>query len=282
MVRFVDETESDFRRLIEADLGRIAPNTSFDQALLNWLSYRARSVPQQPRRVVISREVDAVQGKYSAIGKIDHELRSGGDLRPWLSDGIRKRRSDPKADLMFNDWQISHFHLGRIFVQPTKIRRTSDLLFAYIRSSHAVLLDVQPHGAWTMTSLLAILLRESPSDMPELKGVLPGKNFTEEEHLRLRMAGVNVPIAIDGRVFVGPGLGLATSGAPTRLVGRLQRALLELRERLAQSDITPDLIRQLTDNLAVPVQLGVRIQGSHVIAYDKARRLDLMLLQSLE
>ena len=55
---------------------------------------------------------------------------------------MRKKASDPKADLMFNDWQILHFHLGTIFVTSKSVRRTRDVLFAFIGSDHVVLLDL--------------------------------------------------------------------------------------------------------------------------------------------
>jgi hypothetical protein len=44
-----------------------------------------------------------------------------------LSDPIIRKAADPKADMMFNDWQIIRFHLGSLFVQKNKIKRTGDL-----------------------------------------------------------------------------------------------------------------------------------------------------------
>jgi hypothetical protein len=75
---------------------------------------------------------------------------------------VRKRKADALADLMFNDWQISHFHLGRLFVSPNKVSRGKLLLFALVKASRAVFLAINPHGAWTATELLRILLRTSP------------------------------------------------------------------------------------------------------------------------
>ena len=109
---------------------------------------------------------------------------------------MRKKASDPKADLMFNDWQILHFHLGTIFVTSKSVRRTRDVLFAFIGSDHVVLLDVKPHGRgvrapWAMQDLLRILFRVSPDDMArtEFKStllpprVLSGGRRTDDEVL---------------------------------------------------------------------------------------------------
>lgn len=281
MVRCIDETESDLRTLIEADFGPLAPGTDFLRALFDWFHLRARSIPQQPRKVIFSTEVKAKRGSYPAIDTIARELRAGGDLRPWLSDFIRTKKADAKADLMFNDWQVTHFHLGRLFRCPGKIKRTDALLFAFIAVGRAVLLDVQPHGSWTMTHLLRILLKVSPKDMPELRGIFPGQAFTEPQHLTLRMAGMTVPIQIDDRCFVPPGLGVSSSGDATRLVNGFQRSHADLRRRLSANDLPATLLRQLTSNLALPVRLGIRLEGGRIVAYDKNRRIDLTVLQSL-
>ena len=204
-MRVVDETEADLRALIERDLGPLPTSADFLNSLLDWLHFRARSIPQRRRTVITSPEVQAKLGRYAAIRKIKDELSEGKDVTPWLSDTVRTRQADPKADMMFNDWRIIHFHLGNFFVRKDKVRRTGDLLFAFIADDHAVLLDVQPHGSWAMRDLLLILLRVSPVDMTrcEFKGVVgASRNYTDDEILKLRQAGMNAPIEIDGRLFL--------------------------------------------------------------------------------
>jgi hypothetical protein len=233
MFQVIDETESDLRTLVERDLGPLPPKANFQNALLDWLHFRARSIPQRPHRVIISPEVQQKMGNYPAVAKIRDELSQGKDITPWLSDSVRKKASDPKADLMFNDWQILHFHLGSLFVQPDKIGRTSDLLFAFVAPDRAVFLDVQPHGSWAMRDLLRVLLRVSPTDMTrcEFKGVLGSARggYTDDEILKLRQSGMNAPIDIDGRLFLAPGLGVASSKHATRIV----RAVQNLERQIA-------------------------------------------------
>ena len=171
MVQVIDETAADLKALVERDFGPIGSIVE-DRVLLDWLHYRARLIPQRQRTVLVSLQVHAKLEKYPAIRLICREMERAGDVTPWLSDHVRKRKADPKADLMFNDWQISHFHLGNVFVRPGKVARDKPLLFAYVASDSAAFLDVQPHGAWAMRDLLRVLHSVSPASMPEFKGIL--------------------------------------------------------------------------------------------------------------
>jgi hypothetical protein len=184
---------------------------------------------------------------------------------------------------MLNDWQILHFHLGSVFVQPDKIGRTSDLLFAFVAPDHAVLLDVQPHGSWAMRDLLRVLLRVSPTDMTrcEFKGVLGSARggYTDDEIFKLRQSGMNAPIDIDGRLFLAPGLGVASSKHATRIVRAVQnlgQPIAHMRKVLETNSIPHRLLQQISKNIGVPVRLGVKMHAGQFILYDKNRKLGLI------
>jgi hypothetical protein len=281
----VDETSSDIRTLIESDFGAIDPTKEFLRLFLDWLHYRARRIPQKPRRVITSIEVREKRDAYPTINIISRELRAGSDLGPWLSDSVRLKIADPKADLMFNDWQIMHFHLGRTFVNPRKVKRSGDLLFAYIGSEHVVLLDVKPHHrqTWALHSLLEILLRTNPSDMErvEMKGVVGSQNhYTADQVIELRKAGLSTYCEVSGRYFM-PGLGISTSGHSTRMVLSMQRLLRQikvLRESIERNALPAPLVRHLAGSLPLPVRLGIRLERDDFVIYDKNRRLDFVRL----
>jgi hypothetical protein len=174
-VRFIDETEADLRALIERDFGRLPDGGIANRNVLDWMHYRARLIPRRPRQVTISEQVVAQMATYPTIKRLKTEFEVGGDVSPWLSDRVRNRKDDPMADLMFNDWQISHFHLGNLFVSPSKVGprpKGELLLFALVKADRVTFLELHPHGAWTMQQILSVLLQTSPKDMPELKGVL--------------------------------------------------------------------------------------------------------------
>lgn len=68
-MKVVDETESDLRALIAGDLGPLPSSAEFLTYLLDWLHFRARSIPQRPRNVIMSPEVKAKVTTYPAISK---------------------------------------------------------------------------------------------------------------------------------------------------------------------------------------------------------------------
>src|ERR1700721_4505576 len=116
-MRVIDETQHDLNLLMYAGFGAVLSG-DFHRDFVGWLHYRARSVPMLPRRVFVSREVIQKQGKFPAIRAIRVALEAGSDVQPWLSDRIRRRKTDHCAEMMFNDWQILHFHLGNVYDSP--------------------------------------------------------------------------------------------------------------------------------------------------------------------
>jgi hypothetical protein len=51
-LQVIDETETDLRQLIEGDLGPLAPSIDIWEAAVDWVHYKARQIPQRPRRVI--------------------------------------------------------------------------------------------------------------------------------------------------------------------------------------------------------------------------------------
>jgi hypothetical protein len=88
-LQVIDETETDLGQLIEGDLWPLAPSIDIWEAAVDWVHYKARQIPQRPRRVIESSECARYHSAYPAISKIANALRTGGDLKPWLSDRIQ-------------------------------------------------------------------------------------------------------------------------------------------------------------------------------------------------
>lgn len=286
-MRYSDETEADLKALIERDLGSLSADVDLRLALLDWLHLQGRQIPVRPRRVALSDTLKGKAARYPAIANIILELSSGGDLTPWLSERVRKRKGDFKADLMFNDWQISHFHLGTVFDRHRRVKRTGDLLFAYLNADRAVLLDVQPHGSWSMVELIRVLVRTSPQDVPELKGILgtQGGGYTDDQIFELRRNGLNAPLQIDGKVYMAPGLGIASSGHASRithLAGAILRALVDTRRALETNTLPRHHMVQLANTIGLPVRLGLRLEAGSLIIYEKTRGLDLTIFRAVQ
>jgi hypothetical protein len=289
-MQLIDETVEDFTSLIEADFGPVDRSGEFERCLLDWLHFRARIIPRIPRYILSSPLVEAQQAKFPAIGKIALELRFGGDLQPWLGSSVMgKKRRSHRADMLFNDWSITHFHLGGVFTRSNMVRRTKPVLFAYVSNQRAVLLDVLLHGRgvnppWALQHLLEIMLQTCSEEMErfEIKGVYGPRNPTRTDHdvRQMREAGLSSSAIIDGRVFM-PGLGIASSGHSTRIVryrAHLQRSIKQLKSNIVGNALPYRAQRVLQSKIGIPVRLGVRLVSDHLVFSDKSRRIDLMSL----
>ena len=287
-MRLIDETTADITTLVEADFGPLPAGGLTDKTFVAWLHFRARCIVQRPRIVVQSAEVQALRSVHPGIPEISARLRIGADVSPWLSNTIRRRKSDIQVDLMFNDWQISHFHLGGVsrltgIVKRGKKDANEPLLYAFIGANHAVLIDVQPHGEWTRADLLRILLRTDPASMDtEAIGVLPSPTpFTDEQRAGLRKKHSSTAVVIDGRSYFPPGMGLVASGAGVRfriLSDRIAGMVREVAQLVESNTLPPCLMQRVAGQIGLPVRLGIRFDQGVFRAYDKNRCLDLMYL----
>jgi hypothetical protein len=289
-VNFIDEIDTDLRRLIEHDFGPLSSAPLTDRQVLDWLHYRARLIPRRPRQVKVSQQVAAQIANYPTISRLKELFRTGGDVSPWLSDRVRKRKDDPFADLMFNDWQISHFHLGNVFVSQDKVGprpKGEMLLFALVKAEHVTFIDLHQHGAWTAQQILRVLLQTSPKDIPEMKGILATQRggYTDEELLLLRKSGMTAPLQLDGKFFLPPGCGLSSSGHATRLAQafqNLKKNVYDLRLRVKQNALPLKLLRQMAIVTFIPPRLGIKLRDDGCLhLYEKNRALDLFVAPPL-
>ncbi len=281
----IDETESDLRARISLDFGPLTMRP-FSDDLIDWLHYKARCIPSFRRAVVVSSEVSALTLKYPAIAAIRNIFENGGDVTPWLSDSTRTNKLVPGADMMFNDWQIIHLHLGNFFVSPSKIRRSGPLLFCHITATEATMLDVAPHGAWTKTDLLEILLKTNPKALEryEFSAITP-QRLTDTEYGNLRTNGVNSVIEIAGRAFK-PGMGHITPRRALRIVTYavwFLRTVGQLKNMFETDQVPGHLKSAIYAYLSVPVRLGALYSAGGLTVVDKNRyNLVLNQMQPIE
>jgi hypothetical protein len=287
MIQIIDETAQDLRALVEADFGPLAPGASMADAVRDWLHFKARTVPMRPRRVIVAPEAEAFRSAHPTITTLEKKLRASEDVRPWLSNSARNRQDDPHADMLFNDWQILHFHLSDNFKAPDCVERTDPLLFTFMGASHAVFLTVKPHkGSFALQEYLRILLRTSPKDMEiseinNIKGV--PRVHTDDELFNLRKNGMNAAIEMDGRYFMPPGQGVVATKHASRLTrfrDNLNEMIKETKRAVQQGAYAKlQLIPPMT---VIQVRLGLRIAAGVLSTYDKLRSVDFYNMQPLE
>lgn len=234
-------------------MGQVAP-TEEGLSLIDLVEWIHRLPSKRPRSVHIS---DVLRTKIltlyeiEALRRIELNLRAGLSLRPYLGDrtaAIRNRKRekrDPKMrnDLFFSDWALHHFHLGADFANTGKrVARSRRVLIAYLTESDAFLIDIDSHGIgnadlWGRTQYLEALYRNWPEVLApfELKGISSAPKddrFNALDRLKLREAGVQTFTEINGKVFMGPGMGIATDGSSVRAVSMAGR----IREELAYAE----------------------------------------------
>ncbi|MBS1209574.1 MAG: hypothetical protein H6R19_1972 [Proteobacteria bacterium] len=116
--------------------------------------------------------------------------------------------------------------------------RTRRVLIAHLTDSDAYLLDVLPHGKeasdlWGQIALLETLQRNWPAVLAryELRGMLlpqQSERFLASDYVRLRQSGISTILGINGKAYMGPGLGVATDGTSTKAVDFANRVQHEL------------------------------------------------------
>lgn len=276
MVSVIDETCDDIAELIRKDFGSTPKRKDLHGAFLDWVHYRARRIPCRPRQVILSTEVRSKVSTYPTISRISSALRAGEDVSAWLSRKITSHMRSPRADMMFNDWQITHFHLGRVFTRPNTVSGTDDLLYVHVAAEYATFLDVLPHRSWTAQDLLRILLETRPAAMEpvEVKNVT-GQTLTDEALLAFRTNNTNVAIAVSGRAFMGGGI--LSSGHAIRLrlfCTCIRRDILHLKETIEQGTIERPTASLIAHQIGVPVRLGILFDTAGVFTiFDKTRQI---------
>lgn len=273
LVRVIDDTQNDLVRLMAADFGFL-PSGDYQTDFINWIHFRARRVPRLPRQVFISQEVNSHELRYPAIKKIRLALMIGEDIDPWLSKKTQKNKINYKYDMMFNNWQILHFHLGEIFQSQKLVSRTGPLLFVHITAKEATLLDVRPHGSWTTMDLLEIFLRTNPPGLEryEVRGVTPMR-LSDEQYKNLRANHLNSAIEISGRAFI-PGGGILASGHAARLYYYRDwffNMIKKLQHDLSADVVEPYLKPAIYARLGVPIKLGAYYDDHGMALVDKNR-----------
>lgn len=201
----------------------------------NWLE---RLIDARPRRVhlsgnLLANPLRSASSYREAFQAIESKIRAGQPLTPHLSRGIRigyeaarrgtkklKRRRD--LDLLLADWGVHHLHLSSEMTSDGFVERSGPLLLGVFHSDDAYLIDIVDHGDWSRQSIMEIVARQWPDAgiLFEMKGVLGlERSVSADDRKELRDAGINVPLEIDGKVYVSP-CGITTAGTSTNATMR--------------------------------------------------------------
>jgi hypothetical protein len=162
-------------------------------------AYNRRIPAAKPRTVHESRELSIpheYRQDYEALVAL---IKAGGDLKPYLSRHIVKRKRPDWNDGLLNSWGIQHLHFRH--------GGTDQLLFSVITESAVFMIQTLPHAAehlWVNTRLIQILHDNWPETVARAKhGGLRQEVFPAPKRHSLRGYNANFPITVaDGTVYL--------------------------------------------------------------------------------
>lgn len=204
----------------------------------NWMSRLVQPIPRQIEYSVAFRANPYRETFSDALAAIEQDVRAGNDLTKYLSKGVRvalklpgRRRGASDLDMLLNDWGVHHLHLAVEIQADGFVQRTGPLLFARFVRDTAYFLDIADHGEWTKESVAEALVNEFPDagGVHVVRGVVGvSREYTDEEHHRLRVAGVNTIRMIGDKAVVGGGFN--TMGHSVMAVQEADRVLAGIEQ----------------------------------------------------
>lgn len=185
------------------------PSRTVQENTLRYLCAYHRRVPvTAPRAVHESRELRVPQQYQADYAALKVLTTSGGDLTPYLSRDILKKKRPDKNDGLLNAWGVQHLHF--------RPEGTAHILLCRITDTDMFVIQALPHDhdVWVDTSLLQVLHNNWPEQITagECNG-FQDEALPSTERLALRNHNANFATTMaDGTVYLAPGGGLMASG----------------------------------------------------------------------
>lgn len=180
-----------------------------EQNTIRFLNAHCRRIPAiKPRTTHESRELSIPSEYLSDYEGLVTLIQAGGDLKPYLSRDILKKKRSDKNDGLLNSWGIQHLHFRH--------DGTDHLLFCVITEADVFMIQALPHDVeqWVNTQLIQILHDNWPALIARGKhsGLRP-EEFSAAKRSSLRGYNANFPITVsDGTVYLPPAGGTFASG----------------------------------------------------------------------
>ncbi|NHQ60205.1 hypothetical protein G9409_06295 [Chlorobium sp. BLA1] len=180
-----------------------------EENTMRYLNAYRRIPEMKPRIVHESREL-SVPNEYSLdYVKLVALIKAGGDLKPYLSRDILKKKHPDNNDALLNSWGIQHLHFRKKGSDP--------LLFCVVAESDVFVIQTLPHNEeylWVNTQLVEILHRNWPKLILRAKhNGLCAEAISADKRYTLRSYNANFPVTVsDGTVYFPLAGGTMASG----------------------------------------------------------------------
>jgi hypothetical protein len=196
-----------------------------------FLNLTKRLVRPIPRTVLKAQTFFCPTELTGGLAEVERKIAAGEDLSPHLS---RQLRSPSFNDSLLNDWGIHHIHLGTTVDADGFVTRTGPVLFARFDNTSAYLIDVLPHGSWSLQRLVKELHDNWPTSIKHFRinGVLGlATAVSDKDVATLRKGNVTTMVDLGGGIVYFPiGGGYSTSGLSTEVVIHSDRCAMRLRQ----------------------------------------------------
>lgn len=180
-------------------------------------------ISQKKRNVYVADTFQCPAGYEKALSEFRERVEKGRDLTPFMTE---KRKDANFNDLLFNDWNIHHFHLTRRFRPDGMAQRSDYELFAYFTEDEAYFLQTYPHKkahVYASQELVRTLDRNWPhllegSRLNDIVSLYPSAP-TDAEYDTLRKAHMLTMLQVaPGNVIFPLGGGYASDGTSIHAV----------------------------------------------------------------
>lgn len=189
--------EKDFQDIVikyGEEKGLIFSDCDRKQAVIRVLNFYRKIGVGNIKVISYARNIEIPKKFQKRVESVLKYLSKGGDITPYLS--TQSIKLDSQQDLMFNDWNILHIHLGKKphINNPRFIERTGELLFLLYTVNEIRVLGLYHHNppSWSKQKLLQTIY----DNWPEMLSVFPEAqlevNFNDHQKGELRKSHVNV------------------------------------------------------------------------------------------
>lgn len=189
--------EKDFQDIVikyGEEKGLVFSYNDRTRAVIKILNFYRKIGIGNKKAISYARNIKIPKEYKKRVKSILKYLSKGGDITPYLS--IQCINLDHQQDLMFNDWNILHIHLGKKphINNPRFIERTGELLFLLYTVNEIRILGLYHHNPppWSRQELMQKIYDNWPEMLSVLHEAQLEVKFNDYQRGELRKSHLNV------------------------------------------------------------------------------------------
>ena len=214
----IEDFQNDYDNLIRAFFQRslrLNVNLSSEDLRYCYFLFKKRMIEPKPRQVLFAKNFFCPSNLITGLDNLLNKVKHGELLLPNQSKALLKLG---RADKLFFDWGIHHFHLGtENNDNDFFVNRTNELLFAYVTHDEFLCLMIKEHGNWSDKKLIETIHYNWPNVIERFKFydiIGLSHELDSAEYNNLRKNNLNSAVEVEpGHVYAQPGGGFMSDGS---------------------------------------------------------------------